>query len=180
MVANDLKQADSRVAKYIRRSIILNPRTNPKNNRDYRLHGYTITLPNGSVIEAIPIDPSGEAGSNADQITWSELWGANDKAKANMWAEMTLSPTKEGQSFRWVESYAGFAEEAELLYSLYELGVKQGEQLWPDRLYDVTGGSPAPLELYVNRSARMLCLWNTLPRNPWQTKRYYESELYGS
>lgn len=176
IVANDLKQANSRVSRYVRRSLILNKKTNPKKNRDYRMSGYEISLPNGSTIEAIPIDPSGEAGSNADQITWSELWGSNEKAKNDMWAEMTLSPTKHGQSFRWVESYAGFTGESELLYALYETGVKDGELLWPDKLYDVTEGQPTPLELYVNKKARMLCLWNTQPRNPWQTKAYYAVE----
>jgi len=176
IVANDLKQADSRVARYVRRSIILNPKTNPQKNKEYRVNGYRIELPTGSFLEAIPVDPTGEAGSNADQITWSELWGSNEKAKQNMWAEMTLSPTKQGQSFRWVESYAGFAEESDLLYSLYEMGARSGEMLWPERLYNVTGGEPAPLELFVNREARMLCLWNTKPRNPWQTKEYYAAE----
>ena len=89
---------------------------------------------------------------------------------------MTLSPTKAGQSFRWVESYAGFAGESILLYSLYELGVKQGRLLWPDKLYPVTDGEPSPLELYVNEEAGMLCLWNTQPRCPWQDKSYYASE----
>lgn len=93
-----------------------------------------------------------------------------------MWAEMTLSPTKYGKSFRWIESYAGFAGESLLLYSLYDLGVKQGHLLWPDKLYDVTEGEPTPLELYVNEKAGMLCLWNTQPRCPWQTKKYYASE----
>ena len=91
-------------------------------------------------------------------------------------SEMTLSPTKYGHSFRWIESYAGFMEESDLLYSLYELGVKQGELLWPDRVYNVTEGPPTQLELYVNKSAGMLCLWNTQPRCPWQTREYYESE----
>jgi len=106
----------------------------------------------------------------------SELWGANEKEKQRMWSEATLSPTKRGKSFRWVESYAGFTEESKLLYSLYDLGVKQGELLWPDRLYEVTEGTPTPLELYVNREAGMLCLWNTQPRCPWQTKDYYREE----
>jgi hypothetical protein len=93
-----------------------------------------------------------------------------------MWSEMTLSPTKAGQSFRWVESYAGFSGESELLYSLYELGVKNGQMLWPDKLYAVTDGTPTPLELFVNPEAKMLCLWNTQPRCPWQTRAYYSSE----
>lgn len=172
VIANDLKQADSRVNYYLRRAISMNKRLEKK----YTRLGYRTTSPTGSFIEAIPIDPSGEAGSNADMITFSELWGANEGAKQTMWAEMTLSPTKFGRSFRWVESYAGFQEESELLYSLYNMGVKQGEQLWKDRLYEVTEGEPTPLELFVNREARMLCLWNTQPRCPWQTREYYASE----
>ena len=172
IIANDLKQADSRVAHYLRRCLQLNQEL----GKQYQQRGYRTTAPNGSFLEAIPIDPSGEAGSNADQLTWSELWGANEDAKENMWSEMTLSPTKRGKSLRWVESYAGFSEESRLLYSLYELGVKQGELLWPERLYEVTDGPPTPLELYVNRDAGMLCLWNTLPRCPWQTKDYYQDE----
>jgi len=172
VIANDLKQADSRVNYYLRRAIQLNPNLNQVYNR----LGYRTTSPTGSFIEAIPIDPSGEAGSNADMITFSELWGANEDAKQNMWAEMTLSPTKQGKSFRWIESYAGFQEESELLYSLYDMGVIRGELLWPDKLYEVTDGPPAPLELYVNRKAGMLCLWNTKPRCPWQTKEYYSAE----
>lgn len=172
VVANDLKQADSRVAHYIRRAIQLNPKMKEK----YRLHGYRVTTPSGSFIEAIPIDPSGEAGSNADQVTFSELWGANEDAKHNMWVEMTIPPGKYGKAFRLIESYAGFTEESELLYSLYDLGVVQGEQLWQDKLYDVTESIPTPLELFVNRDAGMLCLWNTQPRCPWQTKAYYAEE----
>lgn len=172
VVANDLKQADSRVAHYLRRAILLNESIKNK----CKITGYRISLPNGSFIEAIPIDPSGEAGGNADQISWSELWGSNETAKQNMWAEQTIPPNKYGKAFRWIESYAGFTGESDLLYSLYELGVLRGELLWPEKLYNVTDSEPTPLELYVNREAGMLCLWNTQPRCPWQTRDYYRSE----
>lgn len=172
IVANDLKQADSRVAHYLRRAIQLNE----KIKRVCSTVGYKTKLPTNSFIEAIPIDPSGEAGGNADQISWSELWGSNEKAKQQMWTEQTIPPNKHGKAFRWIESYAGFTEESKLLYSLYDLGVNKGRMLWPDKLYPVTDGQPTPLELYVNDEARMLCLWNTQPRCPWQTKEYYRSE----
>lgn len=172
VVANDLKQANSRVNYYLKRAILMNPKFKEK----YKTVGYRTEAPSGSFIEAVPIDPSGEAGSNADMVTFSELWGANESAKQTMWSEMTLSPTKHGRSFRWVESYAGFQEESELLYTLYDTGVKRGKLLWPDKLYPVTDGTPTPLELYVNPEARMLCLWNTQPRCPWQTRAYYASE----
>ena len=172
VIANDLKQADSRVAYYLRRAVTLNPDLKDL----YRTRGYRITAPSNSYVEAIPIDPSGEAGSNADMLTFSELWGAHEEAKERMWAEMTLSPTKHGQSFRWVESYAGFTEESDLLYNLYDLGVKQGEMVWPDTGFHTNFEGDQPIELYANRRARMLCLWNTKPRCPWQTQEYYDAE----
>ena len=172
LIANDLKQADSRVAKYVRRAIELNPDLKQK----YSQRGYTLTGSNGSTIEAIPIDPSGEAGSNADMLQWSELWGSSEDAKQRMFAEMTLSPTKHGQSFRWIESYAGFAEESLLLWSLYETGVKNGELIWPDRPFHDNEQGESILECYRNEEASMFCLWNTHPRCSWQTEDYYRSE----
>jgi phage terminase large subunit-like protein len=160
VIANDLKQADSRVAHYFRRSLELNPDMRGR----YRQRGYKTIFDNGSFVEAIPIDPSGEAGSNADAIIYSELWGAHQEAQNRMWTEMTLSPNKFGKSFRWVESYAGYVEESELLFSLWETGTKAGHQIWDD------------LEAYANDPARMFCLWNTKPRCPWQTDEYYQSE----
>lgn len=161
IIANDLKQADSRVAHYFRRSLDLNIEMRGR----YRQRGYKTIFDNGSFVEAIPIDPSGEAGSNADAIFWSELWGAHEEAQERMWTEMTLSPTKFGKSFRWVESYAGYSEESALLYSLYDTGVLQGDQIFEDGL-----------EAFKNDTARLFCLWNTHPLCPWQTQEYYDSE----
>lgn len=163
IIANDLKQAESRVAFYLRRAIELNPRLRSKT----RVRNYKTTLANKSVIEAIPIDPTGEAGGNDDLICYSELWGAAGEAARRMWTEMTLSPTKYGKSQRWVETYAGFSGESEQLEQLYEVGVTNGRQLD----LGIEG-----LEVYANDAAQQLTLWNTKPRCPWQTKEYYAQE----
>lgn len=162
IVANDLKQADSRVAYYLRRAILLNPQLRALCK--VRTGSYKVTLPNQTFIEAIPIDPSGEAGSNADMVVFSELWGAHSKAQAQMWTEMTLPPGKFGRAFRWIETYAGVTGGAPILEQLYEQGVTLGRRLDSD------------LELYDNPAARLFCLWNTQPRLPWQTDAYYDQE----
>lgn len=163
MVANDLKQADSRVGYYMRRAIELNPKMKALS----AIRNYLITLPNRTSIESVSIDPSGEAGSNADMVIFSELWGAHQEAQRRMWTEMTLPPNKFGHSQRWVETYAGYSGESPLLEQLYELGVMEGKQL------DL--GIPG-LEVYANEAARLFVLWNTTPRCPWQTPEYYAQE----
>lgn len=171
IIANDLKQADSRVAYYLRRAIELNERmTNVKQVK------YTTTIQgNNSTIEAIPIDPSGEAGGNDDLLIFSELWAARHKAIQTMWTEMTLSPTKFGKSQRWVETYAGHTGQSPILEQLHRQGVKEGRQI--DLSYTDKNGryhDLSDLEVYAN--GPLLCLWNTKPRCPWQTPEYYASE----
>lgn len=158
VIANDLKQADSRVAYYIRRCIELNPRM----KAECKINRYLVELPNHSKIEAIPIDPSGEAGSNADFLIFSELWGWKHDSAQRMWTEMTLSPMKFGKSQRWVETYAGFDGESIVLQPLYDTVVKEGNCIDPDT------------ELYAKDS--ILALWNTRPQHTWQTPEYYASE----
>ena len=158
VIANDLKQADSRVAYYIRRAIELNPDL----KRRCKINRYTIELDNHSRIEAIPIDPTGEAGSNADVLIFSELWGWKHDSAQRMWTEMTISPTKFGKSQRWVETYAGFVGESVILENLYEANVKEENRI------------DADLELYAKGS--ILTLWNTHARLEWQTREYYQSE----
>lgn len=163
IVANDLKQADSRTFYYIERAIRLNPYL----NQHCKIKQYHITTPKHTTITAIPVDPKGEAGGG-DLITcFTELWAAKNEAAKRLWSETTLSPLKFGKSLRWAESYAGFEGESPILEQLYETGVNQG------RVIDV--GIPG-LELYANESARMLTLWNTVPRCPWQTPEYYAQE----
>ena len=166
IVANDLKQADSREAFYARRAIEL--------NKDYFLgqrevkvkpSGYTIEFPHThSRIEAIPIDPAGEAGGNDDLVVYTEMWAWKHTAAQRMWSETTLSPTKFGKSLRWVETYAGFTGESPVLEGLYRQGVQAGRRLDDD------------IEMYANDAARLFVLWNTRPRLAWQSEAYYAQE----
>lgn len=169
IVANDLKQADSRVSYYFRRALELNPRYTK--GITYKESGYSVRfVDNHTIVEAIPIDPGGEAGGNDDLIIFSELWAARHKAIQRMWTEMTLSPTKFGKSQRWVETYAGYSGESPILESLYENGVKNGKHL------DLSFGDNDLSDLEIYARGSMLCLWNTKPRLPWQTQEYYASE----
>ncbi len=158
VIANDLKQADSRVAYYMRRAISLHPEWRGM----VKVINYKITLPNHSTIEAVPIDPEGEAGGGDDLVIYSELWGWKSKAEERMWTESTLSPLKMGQSMRWIDTYAGFTGESPILERLYDQGVRNGQVVNAD------------YEMYAN--GRLFVLWNTKPRLPWQSQEYYEQE----
>ena len=165
VVANDLKQADSRVFFYMRRALELNP------SLTYKRRGYSIELDNHSQIEAVPVDPKGEAGGGDDIVIFSELWGANTSASQAMWTESTLSPTKFGKSLRWVETYAGYIGSAPILEMLYAQGHDQGVLI-----DEVSTQVSPPLQAYKNAPARILLMWNQTPRMPWQTPGYYAQE----
>lgn len=167
IIANDLKQAESRVYFYVRRCLELNDKMNGPLAGRSKITNYRITLDNGSTIEAIPIDPKGEAGGNDDLVVYSEIWGWKTRAAQTMWTESTLSPLKFGQSMRWAETYAGSQGEAPVLEGLHRAGVLDGEQ--PDDLW-------REYEMYRNTAARQFTLWTTKPTLPWQTKAYYDQE----
>jgi phage terminase large subunit-like protein len=159
IVGNDLKQADSRLAQALRTCIRLNPRMAGALVKQHR-----VELPNGTVIESIPVDPAGEAGANPSAVFWTEAWAARHRAALQLWTETTLSPTRQGESFRLVESYAGYVSESPLLERLYETGVTEGA-----RLHD-------EIEVYENAAAGMVTYWNTRYRLPWQTDAYYAQQ----
>lgn len=160
IIGNDLRQADSRMAQAVRECIQLNPRM-----KGIKLptSTYRITLPNGTRIETIPVDPAGESGMNPSGIFITEAWGAKSRAHELLWTEARLSPTRQGESFKFIESYAGHSGQSLILERLYESVIKQGTPL-PD---------VAP-ELYA--SGQMIGYWNTRPYLPWQTPEYYAAE----
>lgn len=160
VIANDQRQAESRVFYYMKRAIEIHPEW----RSTVRSTGSRIEFPNRSFIEAVALDPKGEAGGNDDLIIYSEIWGWRTKAALQMWTETTLSPFKYGESMRWCETYAGYENDSPVLEGLYETGV--------------TNGSPlnTEFEMYQNKDARQFTLWNTKPMLPWQTPEYYDQE----
>ncbi len=176
-VANSLEQADSRASKMLRTNYILHPVPGVEIVPSRNL----VRWSNNSEAKSIPINPSSEAGGNDSAIMYDELWGAHEEAKERMWAEMTLSPTRYGKSFKWVSSYAGFLGESNLLWNLYLQGVDQDAQFpGQGKRFDWCDEFDPPLECYYNEAARLFCLWNTVPRLPWQTGKlgeaYYAQE----
>lgn len=176
LVGNDLKQADSRVGHYLRENIKIGADKGYGYSdsdialQDYRqatkisASNYKIVYPNGSIVEMVPIDPTGEAGGNDDLIVFSELWGWKHKSHQDMWAEMTISPNRFGYAQRWIDTYAGYTGLSPILEDLYDTVVKSGERItFPDNdeCYHAKG---------------IFSTWVTRPRLAWQTEAYYEAE----
>ena len=158
IVANSLKQAYSRSYYYCTRAIQLNSRW-----RDtVKVTRNTISLPNGSTITAVPLNPDTEAGGGDDLVMYTEIWAWKHAAALRMWTETTLSPLMYGKSLRWAEGYAGYIGASPVLEQLYNRGVKNGECI--NEQY----------ELY--RANRLFALWQTKPHLPWQTPEYYQHE----
>jgi phage terminase large subunit-like protein len=158
-LANDGKQSADRVLAALKKA-------NDLGGLGWRDKLTRIDLPNGAFIEAVPVDPTGEAGANPTASFWSEMWGFRLTAKERLWTEFTVPPTRQGQAIRWVESYAGYVGESPVLEQLYHEGVKEGKR-HPDF---------PKLPVYVNERARLFCYWDTEPRMVWQTDGYYEAE----
>lgn len=123
IIGNDQKQADNRMMQAIRYAIDHNPRL-AKHARTVR---FTVYLDNGTKIESIPVDPRGEAGMNPTGLFWTEAWGAIGNRAELLWSEASLSPSRAGQAFKFVESYAGYRSESLLLERLYENIIKGGK-----------------------------------------------------
>lgn len=107
------------------------------------------------------------------KCTWT---GNTLEASKRMWAELTPVPTRP-KSFRWVETYAGYTGESELLQEQWDLA-KQGRQLTKDEVpswpYDED-----LLPIWVNPQARVFAYIDQgeiARRMPWQSRDYYASQ----
>lgn len=155
---NDQRQADSRVFGFVKQAFQLHPEW----SQVCKIVNNRITLPNHSIIEAVPVDPEGEAGAADDFVSYTEIWGWRSKSEQRAWSESTLAPAKFGKSIRWIDSYAGEAGASPILEKLYEEGVKRGECINQE------------YEMYRNK--RLFALWCTKHHLPYHSKEYLEQE----
>lgn len=192
---NDAHQARERGFAALAKSIEMTPGYDVKRRElpgTWRLLESEARHANGGIVKAIPVDAIGEAGANPSLVVFTEIWGFIHKAAKRFWAEMAPSPTRLN-SMRWVETYAGFEGESELLWGLYEAAVLNGRQLTAGEIAAATGttlgafveapNADDPIPCYVNEAAGIFCLWDDGPagaRMPWQQgergEAYYANE----
>ena len=144
-------------------------------------------LTSGTKVKAVATDYQGEAGANPSLIVWTELWGFIHTAALRFWAEMAPSPTKP-DSITWIETYAGYEGESELLWQQYEAIVKNGRQLTAEEIGAVGCFEEAPnadslVPCYVEEVSGAFAFWDegtVARRMPWQNgelgRRYYAGE----
>ena len=142
-----------------------------------------ILLSNGTIIKAIPNNYEGQAGANYGLTLWSELWAFASERGTRIYEELVPVPTRKN-SMRWIETYAGFEDESELLLSIFlKIFTDTTEQELQPRaeavpgLEDIrTNGRPA---CYHIPEEGLFVFWDHERRMPWQQgrqgDRYYAS-----
>jgi phage terminase large subunit-like protein len=182
-IGNDKEQAKTRGFREARRSIELAPGYDTNHERlpgEWNLMKESMTcVRTGTEIRALAVDAKGEAGGKPAVQAWTETWGAEFEDARRFWEELTPIPTIP-DSLRMVETYAGFTNESELLFDLYETG-KEGHQLSAGELAHRTGAplgafheatrSDDPVPIWENKKASLLMYWDSglsARRMPWQ------------
>jgi len=169
LAANDGSQSEDRLLSAVSKAVRFSPALS---KWKVTSRPAKIALPNGSFIEAIPVDPTGEAGANPTGVFFSELWGYGVRHKQRLFTEMTLSPVRRGRCIRWIDTYAGYDGESPTLQGLYDQTVDGGKGKHHPDFPD--------FPVFINESARIFCYWDHEPRMPWQLgemgRIYYAQE----
>lgn len=156
-VGNKLTQARDRAFKIVKHSIEISP-----TRHEWDITATTLThIPTNNVIKALPVNAAGEAGSNHCLVTFTELHGYVHEESERFYSELQPVPTQL-LSFRFLESYAGYEGESNLLKMVWDKGIA-GQRVNDEYpLYATADGLIAYIDTGVE--AR---------RMPWQTPEYY-------
>jgi phage terminase large subunit-like protein len=153
IAANDEEQAQGRIFAACVRIVEASPRLRPHCKITASRIEY---LPTGGTIIAIANDYKGAAGANPTLTVVDEPWGIISESSHRLWDELVPSPAR-ALSARLSVSYAGFEGESDVLWTLYQRGLR-GEPLGPDLV----------------AGAGMLMAWHREPIAPWQTADWVE------
>lgn len=195
-IGNDAEQSRERGFKKMKQSIMLTEgfRFSPQSEENGTLPGRwiirtkdAVCTKTGTTVKATATDYKGEAGANPVLSVWTELWGIIHKDATRFWAEMAPSPTRPN-SIRWVETYAGYEGESELLWTLYDSTVLSARQITAGELGDLEAFEEAPnaddpVPIWVDEASGIVAFWDSGPqarRQPWQRgahgDAYYANE----
>lgn len=147
---NKLEQAQERAFAKVIASLTLSGRGSTKeaDGLPWYIQKKKLTYePNSSFIKAIPVAAEGEAGANQSLTSWTELWGYTHEFAEQFYTEMQPVPTRP-LSQRFIDTYAGYSNESELLEGIWKLGEK-GEKLHPD--LPLFGNEDAGLIAYIDQ-----------------------------
>lgn len=165
-LGNKLEQAKERAFELTRKSIELSPFAHEWDVMATRL----TYLPTKSFIKPLPVNAKGEAGANQCLTTWTEFHGYTYEEEERFYDEMQPVPTQ-WLSFRFVESYAGYEGESNLLQGLWDRALKEGVRLHED--YPIYGHEESGLIAYIDTGV-------AARRMPWQQgeegQRYYSQQ----
>lgn len=154
-----------------------------------------IVMPNGTTVRAIPNNYAGQAGGSYGLTLWSELWTYKSERDRRLWEEMPPVPTRK-TSVRWVETYAGFQNESDLLIDQFSrvFGTTRADGTRiPDfnekKIQKVAEPVPG-LEHITSKSGRPSCwhipsegffmFWDDQIRGPWITEQYIRQQKAGN
>lgn len=140
-----------------------------------------VRLPNGTRVAAIPNNYAGAAGGNYGLTLWSELWGYTTERSRRLYDELVPVPTRRN-SIRWIETYAGFEDESELLLKLFlRIFTDTTEQHTQPKARPVPGleditteGRPACWHI---PEERLFVFVDHEYRMPWQRGEYWDTYL---
>lgn len=166
---NKLEQAKERAFAKVEMSLKLSGRgsTNARHDVPWYLQATKLThKPSGSIVKPIPITDAGEAGANQSLTSWTELWGYELEEARRFYEEMQPVATRP-LSQRFIDTYAGYMNESELLWDVWSLALT-GKKLHPD--LPIYGVEDAGLIAYIDTGEEAR-------RMPWQKgnegRKYY-------
>jgi len=151
--ANDLEQSVGRVFQTIVKLL----EHNADLGHSATIRAADITLTNGTTITAIASDYKGAAGSRHSLAVFDELWGYEHESAQRLFEELTPPPTEEN-AWVLIVTTAGWTGESVLLERLYKQGLS---------------GAHIDDELEIYCADELCMFWSQIPRQPWQTERYY-------